>query len=204
MIATVESSSVLGIDALAVEIEVDVSQGLPSFHIVGLPDAACRESQDRVRSAIKNSGYKFPVRKITINMAPANVRKQGSGFDLAIAIGILVASEQIPNDRVGDCIFNGELSLDGRVKPISGVLSRVVEFSKLRKRFVFPYLNLNEAMKVKAARLKPVKTLIDAVNGIGENEDWCGGEQINSRAKPRHRHDFSDVKGQYYARRGIY
>ncbi len=121
MLSTVLSSAVLGIDAYAVEVEVDISNGLPKFNIVGLPDAACSESADRVSAAIKNSGLPFPAKKITVNLAPADIKKEGSAFDLAIAIGILVAQETLEKEKVINRVFCGELSLDGRLRGVSGI-----------------------------------------------------------------------------------
>ena len=118
MLATVLSSAVVGIDAYTVEVEVDISNGLPALNIIGLPDAACRESADRVRAAIKNSELPAPSRKITVNLAPADLKKEGSGFDLAIAIGILVANEVLDVSLIQNKVFCGELSLDGRIRPI--------------------------------------------------------------------------------------
>ena len=126
MLSKVLSSTVVGIDAFPVEVEVDIANGLPAFNIVGLPDTACRESADRVRAAIKNSGFHFPSKKITVNMAPADLRKEGASFDLAIAIGILVANEEMEAERVEGKIFCGELSLDGRIRGVPGILPRAV------------------------------------------------------------------------------
>ncbi len=123
MLARVLSFGILGLDAYPVTIEVDVTRGLPATTIVGLPDDAIRESKERVRSAIKNSGFKFPSDRITINLSPADIKKEGPSFDLAIALGILAASEQIDPSRLTELGFLGELSLDGRIQPINGALS---------------------------------------------------------------------------------
>ena len=125
MLAKVLSAAIIGLDAHVIDVEVDIAGGLPQFSLVGLPDATVRESRDRVRAALKNTGFHFPAKKITVNLAPADVKKEGSGLDLAIAIGILVAEEVIPADRLIRHVLMGELSLDGQVKPISGALSRV-------------------------------------------------------------------------------
>ena len=123
MLANVLSAAIVGVDAHLVDVEVDISSGLPQFSIVGLPDATVRESRDRVRAALKNSGFHFPVKKVTVNLAPANIKKEGAGLDLAIALGILAAEDIIPPEAVKDFVFVGELSLDGRLKPIPGALS---------------------------------------------------------------------------------
>ena len=120
MLATVLSSTLQGIDGLLVEVEVDLAPGLPQLAVVGLPEGAVKESKDRVRSALKNSGYDFPNRKITINLAPADVKKEGSAFDLPIALGILAATGKLPLERLREFAILGELSLDGRVKPVRG------------------------------------------------------------------------------------
>ena len=122
MLAKVLSSAVIGIDAYLVEVEVDIMQGLPSFTTVGLPEAAVKESKERVKSAIHNSGYSFPDDRITVNLAPANIKKDGTGFDLPIALGILTATGIIPRQAVERFLVMGELSLDGRVKPVNGSL----------------------------------------------------------------------------------
>lgn len=123
MLAKVRSAALVGLDAHLVDVEVDISGGLPQFSVVGLPDATVKESRDRVRSALKNTGFHFPAKRITVNLAPAGVKKEGSGLDLAIAIGILVAEEVIPQAALDTRVLVGELSLDGRVKPITGALS---------------------------------------------------------------------------------
>ena len=123
MLANVLSAVIVGVEAHLVDVEVDISSGLPQFSIVGLPDATVRESRDRVRAALKNSGFHFPVKKITVNLAPANIKKEGAGLDLAIALGILAAEEIIRTDLVKSHVFVGELSLDGRLKPIPAATS---------------------------------------------------------------------------------
>ncbi len=122
MIVKVTSSTVVGIDSHPVDVEVDISPGLPQFSTVGLPDAAVRESKDRIKAAIKNSGYRFPRNHVTVNLAPADIRKEGTGFDLPIAVGILTGEGCIESDKLPDYIFIGELSLDGSIKGVDGVL----------------------------------------------------------------------------------
>ncbi|MCB1195125.1 magnesium chelatase, partial [bacterium] len=126
MLAKVFSASVMGIDAYPVEIEVDVARGLPTVIVVGLPDAAVRESRERVKSAIQNCGFKHPVRRVTISLAPADTKKEGPGFDLPIALGILAASEQLKPENLNDYYICGELALDGAVRPIKGVLPMAI------------------------------------------------------------------------------
>src|SRR5436853_3612555 len=122
MLARLRSAAVFGVEAYPVQIEVDVSFGMPSFTMVGLPDASVRESRDRVRSAIRNSGFEFPPHKITVNLAPADVRKAGASFDLPIALGILAASGVVERRHIADLVLLGELSLDGSIHPTRGVL----------------------------------------------------------------------------------
>ena len=122
MLAKVLSSAVIGIEAYLVEVEVDITPGLPAFTTVGLPEAAVKESKERVKSAINNSGYTFPDNRITVNLAPADIKKEGTGFDLPIALGILTATRMLPQKIVSQYLVLGELSLDGRVKPVRGTL----------------------------------------------------------------------------------
>jgi magnesium chelatase family protein len=126
MLATVLSSSVLGVDAYKVEVEVDISRGLPTFSTVGLPEGAVRESKERVKAALKNSGYHFPSDRITVNLAPADVKKEGSGFDLPMAIGILAATGLVAPPILTSHIIIGELSLDGSIRAIKGALSMAI------------------------------------------------------------------------------
>jgi magnesium chelatase family protein len=123
MLAKVLSSAVYGLAAYQVDVEVDIATGLPQFNIVGLPDLAVKESKDRVRAALKNTGFNFPIKRITVNLAPADIKKEGSAFDLPMAIGILVAEEVIPHSAVSSYLIVGELSLDGKIKPVKGALS---------------------------------------------------------------------------------
>ncbi len=147
MLSKTFSSAVLGIDAYLIEVEVDISRGLPYFTTVGLPDAAVKESKDRVKSAIKNMGYNFPTTRITVNLAPADIKKEGSSLDLPIAIGILSANRQIADTSlIQDYIFLGELSLDGRVKPVRGALPiAVAGKEKKMSGIILPEENAAEA-----------------------------------------------------------
>ena len=170
MIAKVFSGGLLGIDAYLVEVEVDISLGLPVFSTVGLPDGAVKESKDRVKSAIKNTGYDFPSQKITVNLAPADIKKEGAAFDLPIALGILAASDIIPDSRIKDYLFVGELSLDGRIKPIHGGLSLAVAARDLKlKGIIVPRDNAQEAAVVKGIDVLAIEHLsqvVDFLNGI--------------------------------------
>src|SRR6266700_86683 len=149
MLACVRSAAVFGIDASTVNIEVDVSYGLPAFTMVGLPDASVRESRDRIRSAIRNSGFEFPAHRVTVNLAPADVRKAGSSFDLPIALGVLAASGVIRRRDVDDILILGELSLDGGIQAARGVLP--IAATARRRQFrglLLPLVNSREAAVV--------------------------------------------------------
>src|SRR5580765_5389550 len=146
MLSKVFSAAVIGLDAVPVEVEIDIaSQGLPSFTIVGLPDKAVEEAKERVRSAIRNSGADFPAKRITVNLAPADLPKEGPSYDLPIALGILIASEQLKTE-INDALFMGELSLDGRLRHTNGVLPQVLMAkNKKMKRVFVPSVNAKEA-----------------------------------------------------------
>src|SRR3954465_13023544 len=169
MLARVRSAAVFGIDAAPVSIEVDVSNGLPCFTVVGLPDASVRESRDRIRSAIRNSGYEFPVRKITVNLAPADVRKAGASFDLPIALGVLAACGVIDRRDVDDVLILGELSLDGGIQPARGVLP-VAAAARRRNipGLLIPSANGAEAAVVEGLKFFPVRSLREAVSALND------------------------------------
>src|SRR3989440_6502467 len=160
MLAHVLSSAVLGIDAYQVTVEVDISTSVPMWNLVGLPDAAVQESRERVRSAIRNSGFEFPQKRITINLAPADVRKEGPSFDLPIAIGILVASGQISGAILHETVIVGELSLDGSVRSVAGVLP-IALAAKANgvRRLIVPKANTREAAIVGGVEVLPVSNL---------------------------------------------
>ena len=204
------SAAVYGIDASIIEVEVDVS-GIKCdedhFHTVGLPDAAVRESRDRVRAALKNCGYDIPLTHITINLAPADIKKEGSGFDLPMALGILGAYGGLNKKDISDCLFVGELSLDGGIRSVRGALPIAIE-ARGRKisRVVVPELNAKEAAMVSGVSVYPVKSLIDVIhfvnsgNGImplSVNRDALLNE---SQQFPV---DFKDVRGQQTAKRAL-
>ena len=174
MLATVESATVVGIDACPVHVEVDVSYGIPHYQLVGLPDASVRESRDRVRAAIRNSGFDFPSFRITINLAPGDVRKAGPAFDLPIALGMLAATGAITRSDLGGIVLIGELSLDGSIQPARGVLPIAAEARRHGARaLLLPQDNLAEAAVVSGLRLLPVRTLREAVERMNQAaESW--------------------------------
>src|SRR5581483_4648549 len=204
------SAAVYGIDASLIEVEVDVSgvrMNEDHFHTVGLPDAAVRESRDRVRSALKNCGYDIPPTQITINLAPADIRKEGSGFDLPMALGILGAYGGLNKKEIVDCLFVGELSLDGGVRGVRGALPIAIEArSKKISRLVVPELNSREAAMVGGVEVFPVRSLLDVIhfvntgNGIPslkvDSESLLGDLQ-------HYQVDFKDVRGQQTAKRAL-
>ncbi len=205
MYANLHSAAVYGVDGYIIEVEIDLSNGLPMFDLVGLPDSAVRESKERVRAAIKNSEYQFPMMRITVNLAPADRKKEGSAFDLAIAVGVLIASGQVSPERYEDSVILGELSLEGGLRAIPGVLSMVMEAKAQGKRKVLlPYQNAREAELVSGMEVIPLSHLKDAINyGKGEgstplNEVAAAAESIEHSYD-----DFSDVAGQYAVKRAL-
>jgi magnesium chelatase family protein len=204
------SAAVYGIDANIIEVEVDVSSVKSSedhFHTVGLPDAAVRESRDRVRAALKNCGYDIPLAHITINLAPADIRKEGSGFDLPMALGILGAYGGLNKKEVPDCLFVGELSLDGGVRAVRGALPIAPE-ARTRKicRLVVPELNAREAAMVGGVEVFPVRSLIDVIhfvnNGNGIHPLHVDRDTLLSEAQ-HFGVDFKEVRGQHTAKRAL-
>ena len=210
MLSRVLSSAVLGIEAFPVEVEVDISNGLPAFNIVGLPDTACRESADRARAAIKNSGLPFPSKKITVNLAPADLKKEGSSFDLAIAIGILVANQTLTPESVENIVFCGELSLNGRIRGVPGILPRAVCLleNDPQKGFVIPHTNAKEALCITGLAVYPAVTLSQVVQFLkGEKSLEYKEAPISTKKRetspPDCLVDFADIKGQAHGKRGL-
>ncbi|HVL66399.1 MAG TPA: YifB family Mg chelatase-like AAA ATPase [Vicinamibacterales bacterium] len=207
MLACMRTAAVYGIEACGVQVEVDVSFGLPSFHMVGLPDASVRESRDRVKSAIRNSGLEFPPHRITVNLAPADIRKGGSAFDLPIALGILAASGGVTRRDVHDVLLIGELSLDGGIQPARGVLP--IAAAARRDRFqalLLPRPNHAEASVVAGLTLYGVESLLEAVRALNDPEGFSASvtppPPPPQAAAPADL-DFSDVHGQAMARRAL-
>lgn len=208
MLAQITSSAVNGINAYLLGVEVDISSGLPRFDIVGLPDAAVRESIERVRAAIKNSGLEFPMKRITINLAPADVRKEGPSFDLPIAIGILAATCQVDSDFTKDCVIIGELSLDGAVRNVSGVLPIALNAKEKKiKRMIVPAQNVKEAAIVGEVDVYPVTTLTEVVQLLNEPDHMLpaifDSSDFEALDDPTYDIDFSDVKGQETVKRAL-
>ncbi|MBW2104694.1 MAG: ATP-dependent protease [Desulfobacterium sp. 4572_20] len=206
MLATVYSSSIIGIDAYTVEVEVDISRGLPSFSTVGLAEGAVRESKDRVKAALKNSGYNFPADRITVNLAPADIKKEGSGFDLPIAIGILAANGIIPHSALTDHLIIGELSLDGSIRPIRGALSMAIMAKEVGLKGIYlPSENAMEAGVVGEINVYPVNALSELVQSLNGIEGLVP-IQIDPDFMGTQRNydvDFSDVRGQENVKRAL-
>jgi magnesium chelatase family protein len=205
MLAKVSSAALVGLDAHPVEVEVDIGGGLPQFSVVGLPDATVRESRDRVRAALKNTGFSFPVKKITINLAPAGLKKEGSGLDLAMAIGILIAQEVLPSESVKGRLLIGELSLDGRVKPIAGALSIGIA-CRDRYALLLPAENAAEAAIVDGLTVHPVRTLPEAVEFLSGRQEIPPASVDRAAlfaSQPVDDEDFGDVRGQEHAKRAL-
>src|SRR6187397_1057758 len=209
MLACVRTAAVYGIEACTVSVEVDVSFGLPGITMVGLPDASVRESRDRIRSAIRNSGFDFPGHRITVNLAPADIRKAGSSFDLPIALGVLAASGVVTRRNVDDVLLLGELSLDGGIHSARGVLP--IAAAARRHRFnglLLPRPNRAEASVVEGLQLYAVTSLDEAVGALNDPAAFrarrdCDRDRPPPLHPPRQDGDFADVHGQALARRAL-
>jgi len=208
MLATVLSSAVLGIDAYVVKVEVDVSDGLPAFSTVGLPDSAIKESRDRVIAAIKNSGFYFPPSRITANLAPADIRKTGSAFDLPIAIGVMAATNQVDLANLESTMILGELALDGTIRSIQGGLPIALAAKQNGiKNLILPAANAKEAAIVDDLSVFPVESLTDAaafLNSAKEisPETYTISNAVNSEDTQTYL-DLIDVKGQEHVKRAV-
>lgn len=206
MLSKTYSISLVGINGFVIEIETDIHNGLPGLNMVGLPDTVIKESKERVRSAIKNSGYEFPLGKIIINFAPADIKKEGPCFDLAVAIGILMSSGKIKDTYIRDCIFIGELSLNGEVRSVRGILPMVLEAkrSKFKKVFI-PYNNIQEVKFIDGIDIYGISYLNELIDFLNEdiylekiqNQNFS---KINFSAYDM---DFSEVIGQKFVKRAI-
>ncbi len=203
MIAKVRSAATLGIYAYSVEIEVDVTSGLPQLNIVGLPDVSVKESKERVRSAIRNCGYMFPPDKITVNLAPANIKKEGSAFDLPIALGILAASDIVPADKLEQYIFLGELALDGTLRTFNGAVVIANNLSP-SVPFVFPEANAKEAALEKKATVYAARHLNDVIQFLKGDLNLERQPTVPFEADAiKYGVDFFEVKGQALAKRAL-
>ena len=208
MLSTLLSSTTFGINAYIVKVETHIeSAGFGYFNIVGLPDASVKESKDRVASAIKNCGFSLPIRRTVVNLAPADIKKEGSGFDLPIALGILAAQNSELNEKVKNYIFVGELSLDGTLRPIKGILPMAIEAkNKSVAGFILPEQNAREAAIVNGIKVYPMSSLQDVMQFL-ENPE--AAEPLNISADEiflsdqKYNFDFADVKGQENVKRSL-
>lgn len=206
MFSKVKSFSLLGLEGLLIDVEVDINIGLPSYDIVGLPDVAVKESKERVRSAVKNSGFEFPVKRITVNLAPANIKKAGPVFDLPIALAILSSSSQLVSIKLKDYVIIGELGLDGKIKDVRGVLPILISARKLGfNKFIIPKGNENEARFIEGVEVYALSSLQEVVSFLMDEISfdsvkqsvWSGENNFVAIE------NFARVKGQRIAKRAI-
>lgn len=204
MFSRLKSVGLFGIESYMIEIEADVSTGLPCFDIVGLPDTAVKESRDRVRSAIKNCGFKFPIGRITVNLAPADLKKEGAVYDLPILLAILKASGQIKND-FSDSVFIGEVALDGRIRPINGALAITITARQNGISNIFvPEDNAREAAVISGINVFPVSNIKQIIEHLTGEVELKPSENTVPQQERNIRHlDFSDVKGQTAAKKAL-
>jgi magnesium chelatase family protein len=206
MLFKIASTSLIGIDAYLVDVEVDISFGIPGFITVGLPDASVRESKERVKAAVKNCGYEFPSRKITINLAPADRKKEGSAFDLPISLGLLAHLDLFPFERLGDYLFLGELALDGKLKPVKGILSStVLAKRKGFKGMVIPKENEKEAALVQDIDIYGLENLVQVVELLrdADNISPCSYSLQELLPQPEYDVDFQEIRGQQHVKRAL-
>ena len=206
MFSRVSTCGLNGLDGFHIMVESDISNGIPAFDIVGLADTAVKEARERVKAAIKNSGFEYPVRRITVNLAPADTRKEGTGFDLPLALSILVSAGIIPQNTIDDYMIVGELALDGSIRHTSGMLCKAITAMELGfKKLMVPEENVNEVSVVKELEIYPVKTLKEAAEhftGINPLQTISNDKTFT----PSHciyTDDFSEVKGQKNAKRAL-
>ena len=210
MLSIIKSIALQGLQGYLVSTEIDISAGIPNFEIVGLPDVSVKESKYRIKTAIKNSGLDFLSRKIIVNLAPANIRKEGSMFDLPIAIGILIANENIINPQLEnylkDTAIIGELSLNGNIEKINGILPICIEAKRLGiKRIILPQQNALEASIVKGIDILPANNLIEIVDFFNGNSIIEKQKNTNyfNQSGAFYEFDFSEVKGQENVKRAL-
>ncbi len=206
MIAQVNSAALFGIDGFIIEVETDISNGLPAFDIVGLPDAAVKESKERIRAAIKNSGLTMPSKRITLNLAPADIKKEGTHFDLPMAVGILTASEQL-KQPASDSVFLGELSLNGDLRRVNGILPMVISaYQRGIKIIYLPEENAREAAVIEGISVYGAKCLKDIVmhfTGEKKLSPYRDNVSFSNIDEDGYRYDFRDVKGQAFVKRAL-
>ena len=206
MLYRIASASLRGIEAYLVDVEVDVSYGIPTFVTVGLPDAAIRESKERVKAVLKNCGYKYPPRKVIINLAPADRRKEGSAFDLPISVGLLAHLDVFPFERLEEYLFMGELALDGRLKPCKGVLSAALLARKRGyKGIVIPESNQREAALVQGLEIYGMASLPKVVHFLVCPDSYPPSRFSSRELRPHPGYDvdFQEIRGQQHVKRAL-
>ncbi len=209
MLSIVNSSNLIGIESFLVKVEVDISNGIPSFHIVGLPSTEIKESRERVKSAIINSGYKFPSSRIVVNLSPADLKKEGVFLDLSICIGILRREIRITSNDIEESLFVGEISLDGSIKKVRGILPMILGMRKYCiKRIFIPAGNYRESTFIDGIDIIPVNDLNECVEVLNNlhiskkrKTSWSDCTTIPHQNKNTYEEDFSDIKGNYFIKR---
>lgn len=207
MLSIVKSMALHGLDGYLVDVQVDVSSGLPAWEVVGLPDASVKEAKERVKTAIKNSDVDFQSKKIVVNLAPADIKKEGSSFDLPIAIGILMSMEVINTKETDNIAFIGELSLDGKISRVNGILPMCIEARRLgMKKIIVPKDNAEEAGIVSGIDVLPAENLMQVINFLNKNE-VIESKKVNIeeyfKINQKYNFDFSEVKGQENIKRAL-
>ena len=213
MVSHVTTATVLGLEAYKISVEVDLVQSIPGVTIVGLPDTAITEARERVRSAIKNSGYIFPNKKVVVNLAPADIRKEGTNYDLPIAIGILTQDDVLDNEAIKDTAFLGELSLDGSLRAVNGILPIVSGLKDMGvKQVVVPAENAKEAALIPDIKVLQAQCLCDVVDHFSNNPEAnkklevCEidiDDYLNQYTTTNYPYDFKDIKGQHKAKKAL-
>lgn len=196
--AVARSSTIVGVEAVDVEVQVDVSSGLPAFSVVGLGDTAVLEARDRVRAALRSCGFDFPNARVTVNLAPAPVRKHGTGFDLPIAVALLVATRQLP-DAVLDCVGVGELGLDGSVRSVPGLLAHAIAAAARRRPLLVAEDAVRSVQVVRDCSVRPVASLGSLRGGMPVAAARAASDRPTAGCVP----DFSEVHGQASAKRAL-
>ena len=207
MLSIIKSMSLQGLEGYLVDVQVDVAAGIPNWGVVGLPDISVKEAKERVRTAIKNSGYEFPSRRIVINLAPADTRKEGSFYDLPIAIGILIDFGEIKKQSMAETVVIGELSLDGQINHVNGILPMCIEAKKLGiKKVILPKKDAEEAAIVEGLQVIGVENLQQVVAYLNQKED-IESTKTNIKnlfyQKQKYPLDFAEVKGQENVKRAL-
>lgn len=207
MLSIIKSMSLQGLEGYLIDVEVDVSRGMPNWDIVGLPDTSVNEAKERVRIAIKNSGYEFQTKKIVVNLAPANTRKEGSLLDLPMAVGILINFGEIKFQNLKDTIIIGELSLDGKINKVNGVLPICMEAKKIGiKRIILPKENILEAgivQDIEVIGVESLRQIVSYLNGNLKIKSTQINIQDTFNNKEKYEIDFSEVKGQENIKRAL-